>query len=179
MKTIRQSVFESNSSSTHSYSIATLNPKNPLDCTFIPNSNNEIHINLEDGPNASNATPQDKSALLLSFANITGDQELFDRVITVIELFTKAKVITSYSSYDRSLRKHVTTTPYTVVNVSDADSFNSNMEDNFSDFCSDLGHGSISEFVRAVKTLIVSDETIRTFIFSSNQGFIVESGYDG
>jgi len=179
MKTIRKSVWESNSSSTSAFSICPMNPQNPLDCTFIPNKNNEIQIALESGPNASNATPQDKSALLLFFAVKTGNQTLFDRLITIIELFTQAKVVTSLTSYEYSLKRNVTISPYTVVEAVDEDSFNDSLVDTFCDFCSDLGHGSVSEFVKAVEKILISDEAIRTFIFSSKQGFLVEPGYDG
>jgi len=179
MKTIRQSIFESNSSSTHAFSVNIINPNNKPDCTFIPDENNEIHIKLENGPGASNATPQDKSSLLLLYAGKTGNQDLFNRVITIIEDFTKAKVVTSYSSYDYSSKSHVTISPYIVVVTNKEDNFNNDVGDTFYDFCSDLGHGSEQEFNSVMNEVIKSDESIRTFIFSSKQGFCVAAGYEG
>ena len=184
MKTIRISTFEVNSSSTHSYSINTVNPGSKLDVTFIPDENNEIHINIETGAYASNATPQDKSSMLLLYAVETCDQPLFDRIITIIELFTKAKVVPSYRTYDYTSRSHNNISPYSTVKTikdpeADEDSINESLEDTFGGFCGDLGHGSVSSFKKVMKKICETDASIRTLIFSSAQGYSVESGYDG
>ena len=185
MKTIRQSQFEVNSSSTHSFSANIVNLNNKLDVTFVPDENNEIHIPIESGANASNATPQDKSAFLLLYAKELCNQSLFDQIINIIELFTKAKVVASYSSYDYALKKNITVSPFFIVGSSlvsedeDEDACLDSLGDTFYNFVGDLGHGSNSDFKKDIDRIVRSDETIRTFIFSSNQGYYIEIGYDG
>lgn len=180
MKTIRSNCFETNSSSTHSFTVNTVNLQNKPDVTFIPDTNNEIHIDISRGDSADSATPQDKSAFLLLFADTISDQKLYDRIINIIETFTKAKVIPSFTKWVGG--KNVTVSPYLTIEPSEdaeEDEVNENLADTFGYYVGEYGHGSSEEFKEDILKIVSTDESIKVFIFSSKQGVSTESHYDG
>lgn len=173
MKTIRQNTFETNSSSTHAYSVNRLNKANRADTNIIPDENGEVKVNLSDD---SGSSPQSKLSLLLFYAYTVGDQEMFDRIVRVVENFSGARVAAVVNKWSgKSWQKNC---PVTTV-LADGSRTDDAMEDTFCSWTNESGHGSTEDFVSTMDEIGADDDTIKVFIFSSRQNINTETYYDG
>ena len=173
MKTIRQNTFETNSSSTHAYSVNRLVKTNRADTNIIPDEAGEVKIHLTDDTGSS---PQSKLTLLLFYAYTVGDQEMFDRIVRVVENFSGARVVASIKAWSGKEWKQ--TCPVVTVSA-DGSRTGDKMSDTFYSWTNESGHGSTEDFVSTMDEIGADDDTIKVFIFSSRQNISTETYYDG
>lgn len=178
MKTIRTNCFETNSSSTHSFTIhkadgvATLKPIQ----TFIPDENGLINVSLGsvDGDYSS---MMNKLQFLLYYTFISGDNEKFQNVIKVVESFTKAKLKILKYSYDYKTKVGTNT------EITNAESTNKDLdeiiEDEFCQWIGDYGNESVEDFKECADSWLENDQSILVFIFSGVSPFSSETYYNG
>jgi len=191
MKTIRHNTFETNSSSTHAYSVSSVNASNRVDLNIIPDENGQIVLGM--AAMDDDANPQSKISHMLKYADVSGNQELYDRITKVVEdhvggkLFVQARVFENGKWVDKSPHTLVSKPRHTVISDDDEDSDNEDEdEDAFSEMISDefygftceYGHGSVREFVKDMEAIAATDESLKTFFFSSKQGVSIESYYN-
>lgn len=186
MKTIRTNCFETNSSSTHSLTLHSVNKDAKLTTTFLPDENGGITTKIQDCSDLE-STIQDRLSFLISWANFTGVQENFDRVVKVVEEFTKMKLTVQRQmlvdvpgkKYPERVWKEVTTVdPQNIANSDlDEDEFEELVSDEFYKFYIDeYNKGS---FAADANEIIKDEKLILLFIFSSSGGFSREIYYDG
>lgn len=178
MKTVRYNTYETNSSSTHAYTVNAVNKNNRPDLNIIPREDGCIYVSFTE---ASEAVPQEKIGHLLKYANHIGDQEMFDRVRKVVEEFTGATLKVSGSAYvDGKWVKNedwrVVSKPKFDFNDEDADW--ESISDEWYSYTCEYGHDGAEDFCNVMNEIGRTEENIKIFIFSSNQGFHVESYYN-
>lgn len=179
MKTIRYSTYETNSSSTHAYTVQSVCAKNRPDLNIIPDDDGFIRVGFTE---ATEAVPQEKIGHLMKYADSIGDQEMFDRVRKVVEEFTGAVLKVRGGSYIKN--KWVQTDDFRVVSNPKFDFDTEEDEDwerlseEWYSYTCEYGHGSIREFCEVMNEIGNSEENLKIFIFSSKQGVDVESYYD-
>lgn len=178
MKTVRYNTYETNSSSTHAYTVSRVNKNNRPDLNIIPREDGCIYVGFDQ---ATEAVPQEKIGHLLKYANDIGDQEMFDRVRKVVEEFTGATLKVSGAAYvdgkwvkNEDFRK--VTNPKFDFDDEDADW--DGLTDNWYSYTCEYGHGSVEEFCDVMNEIARTEENLKIFIFSSNQGVHVESYYN-
>lgn len=183
MKTIRYNTFETNSSSTHAYSISAVNLKNRVDLNIIPDENGEIRLRLDTMD--EDITPQAKISHMLHYANTTGNQEMFDRIVQTVEDHTGGKLYIEARVWDKGewVKYPLTTisNPRMVFESDDADAVEANREkisDTFYSFASEYGHGCVQEFIDDMEDIGSSVEKLKIFFFSSKQGVNIEIYYN-
>jgi hypothetical protein len=179
MKTIRHNTYETNSSSTHAYSVQDLNLKNRPDLNIIPGDDGFIRVGFTE---MTESTPQNKIGHILNYANSVGDQELFDRVRKVVEEFTGAKLLVSASvrlnnKWERVDDLREVANPKFNFDTEEEDDWET-LNDQWYSFANEYGHGSINEFCGVMNEIGRTEENLKIFIFSSNQGVHVESYYN-
>lgn len=195
MKTIRTNCFETNSSSTHSFTlcIPSKDKKRPTQ-TVLPNEEGIIQVPISSCEGEGGVLS--KIALLLSIAYYIGDQEGFDRVKKVVTDFTKLPVKAVLTERDYSTKPvTITTSEVTKVKqyaeaavVEDSDEYDDDEESSemldfiSDDFCywtGEYGHGSAKAFVEDSQEILNDEDRIMTFIFTNHQAYGTESHYDG
>lgn len=184
MKTIRYNTFETNSSSTHAYSVSSVNLKNRVDLNIIPDENGEIRLRLTTMD--EDITPQAKISHMLLYANTTGNQEMFDRIVQTVEDHTGGKLYVEARVWNKD--KWVDVSPLTTVSnprmifeSDDDETVEANHEeisDTFYSFASEYGHGCVEEFIDDMEDIGSSTEKLKIFFFSSKQGVHIESYYN-
>jgi len=176
MKTIRTNCFETNSSSTHSFTVsAPTNLAIQPSQTFLPNSDGVIAIQLgRDDPENS---LRGKLKFLLTIAHDLGDQVAFDRVISVVQEFTKIPVKVSMNQWDG---KAWQVNPVTAVKAyKEGEDMTESIEDEYYAWTREYGHGSVGDFVAEAQKCLKDEQTILTFIFTGFSPFDSEAHYDG
>jgi hypothetical protein len=179
MKTIRYTTYETNSSSTHAYTVHSLNMKNRPNLNIIPSEDGFIRVGFTE---MTQSTPQDKIGHILNYANSIGDQELFDRVRKVVEEFTGAKLLVSTRVYvDKKWEKvedlRTVTNPKFDFESDDEDKWET-FDDNWYSYVNEYGHGSSENFCSVMNEIGRTEESLKIFIFSSHQGVHVETYYN-
>jgi hypothetical protein len=178
MKTVRYNTYETNSSSTHAYTVQSVNTKNRPDLNIIPDEDGFIRVGFTE---ATDAVPQDKIGHILNYANSIGDQEMFDRVRRVVEEFTGAKLLVKTTMY---VNKQWETVEDVCVVTNPKFDFNSEdedwetLKDQWYSYTCEYGHGSIHEFCDVMNEIGRTDKNLKIFIFSSKQGVGIESYYN-
>ena len=177
MQTVRYNTYETNSSSTHAYTVDSLNRSNRPDLNIIPDDDGFIRIGFTE---MTESTPQDKIGHILNYANSIGDQEMFDRIRKTVEEFTSAKLLISTHIWKD--RKYETVEDMREVfkpklDLEDEDALES-LNDEWYSFANEYGHGGINEFCGVMNEIGRTEENLKIFIFSSNQGVHVESYYN-
>lgn len=177
MKTVRYSTFETNSSSTHAFTVNPVDLANKPDLNIIPDENGCIVLGL---CGAESGVPQEKIGHLLKYANSIGDQDAFDRVRKVVEEFTGAQLIVKTKQWSGS--KMVSYEDLRVVTNEKIDFEEEEDIDNLIDewysYTHAYGHGGVSEFCSVMNEICSTEENIRIFIFSSKQSVYSETYYD-
>jgi hypothetical protein len=179
MKTVRYNTYETNSSSTHAYTVHGVNLKNTPDLNIIPSDDGFIHVGFTE---ITGSTPQDKIGHILNYANSIGDQELFDRVRKVVKKFTGADLIIRASGWLNGKREMFdnlseVTNPKFDFDSDDESAWES-LSDTWYSYSNEYGHGSIKSFCAVMNEIGRSEENLKIFIFSSKQGVHVESYYN-
>jgi hypothetical protein len=177
MQTVRYNTYETNSSSTHAYTVNSLNCSNRPDLNIIPDDDGFIRIGFTE---MTESTPQDKIGHILNYANSIGDQEMFDRIRKTVEEFTSAKLLISARVWKD--RKYETVEDMREVSnpkldLEDEDSLES-LRDEWYSFACEYSHGGIAEFCEVMNEICRSEENLKIFIFSSKQGVGIESYYN-
>lgn len=177
MKTIRYNTYETNSSSTHAYTVNRLNRSNRPDLNIIPDDRGFIRLRLGE---MTCATPQDKISHVLKYANSIGDQDMFDRIRKTVEEFTGGKLLINSmvwknNNYEEVELREVDNPKF---DFDDEDSDFDLLDDEWYSYSSEYGHGSIREFCDVMTEICSSEENLKIFIFSSKQGVEIESYYD-
>jgi len=177
MQTVRYNTYETNSSSTHAYTVDSLNRNNRPDLNIIPDDDGFIRIGFTE---MTESTPQDKIGHILNYANSIGDQEMFDRIRKTVEEFTSAKLLISARVWKD--RKYETVEDMREVSnpkldLEDEDSLES-LRDEWYSFACEYSHGGIAEFCEVMNEICRSEENLKIFIFSSKQGVGIESYYN-
>lgn len=178
MKTTRTNCFETNSSSTHSF---TVNAPYRLDlkpsATFLPGESGKIEVQILGSVDFESCL-YDKLNFVLAFAYLTGDKEGYDRVIRVVESFTNLPV-------DVTARKYEAGAGYKTYQVTEVpvyeteEAMHEAVEDTFYSYVRDYGHGSVENFLEEGRKVIASDQSVLVFIFTNHRGFSRETHYDG
>lgn len=178
MKTLRTNCFETNSSSTHAYSLNTLRDENAkLTQTFIVDDSGKLEFTISDCSSVVNSLVG-KVNFLFSAAYYIGDQAAFDRIRTTIENFTKATVV---------VKKPKSWREEEISNVAEvykhgADENPEDIEDFLADifgYFSREDYCDMPTFVREFKIYTKSENTIKAFIFSNFAPFEEHEYYDG
>lgn len=178
MKTVRYNTFETNSSSTHAYCISSIDTSNRVDLNIIPSDDGIINLRLAsmDG----NTTPQSKISHMLLYANTIGNQEMFDRIFSVVENHTGAKLIVSCKLWVKD--KWVSISDLKEVTNPhmhhDIDGCKESVGDIFYSFANEYGHGSVDQFIEDMNDILSSEENLKKFFFSSDQGVSIETYYN-
>jgi hypothetical protein len=179
MKTVRYNTYETNSSSTHAYTVRKVDHKNRPDLNIIPDDDGFIRVGFSE---MSESTPQDKIGHILKYANSVGDQEMFDRVRKTVEEFTGAKLLISTriwkdGKYETVEDMRVVSNPKFNFNDEDEDEDTESLTDEWYSYTNEYGHGSIGEFCEVMNEIGRTEKNLKIFIFSSKQGVYVESYY--
>ncbi len=148
MKTIRHNTYETNSSSTHAYSVQDLNRKNRPDLNIIPGDDGFIRVGFTE---MTESTPQNKIVVSAS-VRLNNKWEKVDNLREV-------------------------TNPKFNFDTEEEDDWET-LNDEWYSFTNEYGHGSINEFCGVMNEIGRTEENLKIFIFSSNQGVHVESYYD-
>lgn len=165
-KTTRTAVFESNSSSTSSYTVYL--PKK----TDIPQyrpylKTDKLELRYYSTEEVGSWTS--RIQFLTGFLGMTGRHKEIPAFMEKISAFAGYE-ITMTGIKDES------------VNVQDDEDAMKEeecerIEDNYYSFCNDYGHGSVKDFMDTMNTLLSDDDLILAFVFS--EGFVgVESWYN-
>lgn len=180
MKTIRTNCFETNSSSTHSFTIHKANDISKLipSQTFIPGPNGDIDIMMAGAPDGDDSSIKNKLRFLLYYTVVIGNVEKHKQIIDVVETFTNAKLNILTREYDRALNASVVV-PMVVKPIKDGEGFNAALEDEFCSWVGEYGNGSVDDFKECANSWIESSDSIKAFIFSDVQPFSSEAHYDG
>lgn len=177
MKTLRTNCFETNSSSTHAYSLNTLSNEDlkPTQ-TFIADDDGNISTQITDLYSVENSLPG-KLHFLVSAAYHLGDQRAFDLIRQTVENFTKAKlVIRKPKNYREEEIPNVTTVmDYSGEKEADLDDILTDTLSKFSydDYC------DIGTFKREFAIYTKSENTVKAFIFSNFSPVEEHTYYDG
>lgn len=174
MKTIRTNCFETNSSSTHAYSVSA-----PSDLSIKPmqtfvTEDGVVKVNLSTGEPSDSMLG--KLSFLLSVAYYIGNQTAFDRVVKVAEDFAKIKL----DVQGRIVKdgKYVWDTITTVLPVEeDEDERNDALNDTFYSWTNEYGHDGVDSFIEEVEKIWASEQSILVFVFSNLSPFHTESYY--
>jgi hypothetical protein len=146
--------------------------------TFLPEDNGKINMVIGDDTDYDSCL-HDKLNFALTFAHSVGDQEGYDRVVNVVESFTNLPLNVSTRKYDSAKGGYVTTPVTSVMEQQDKDAINEEVEDTFSRYTGDYGHGSAEDFVAEGRKVIASEASILAFIFTNHCAFFREAHYDG
>ena len=188
MKTVRQHTFETNSSSTHAYSVDTLNESNRIDLNIIPDENGEIVL-FPSTMDESN-TPQSKISHMLAYARAIKDQELFERIVETVNEHTGGKLVVKDrvwrdKNYHHDIIEKIEGPKLDLAAIlaadEDDDAFEDDREclrDTFYSYTCEYGHGSLEDFVEVHEAIASSKATLGIFFFSSKQGVNVASYYN-
>lgn len=176
MKTLRTNCFETNSSSTHAYSLNTLRDDSvKLTQTFIT-EDGIINATVTDLYTANNSL-QGKLDFLVSAAFHLGNQPALDRIRKTVEDFTKAKLVIkkakSYSSETIDDVQYV---------MSYADEDPEALDDILSDTLGKFSYEDycdIETFRREFAIYTKSENTIKAFLFSNFSPIEEHTYYDG
>jgi hypothetical protein len=164
MKTVRQSTFETNSSSTHAYSLVVPSNFAPPAYSFV---DKEIEVKL--GATYYIAmTPRGRLEFLLSFAYLIGDQAAFDKIRSVIEAHSSCTI------------KTLTNTGLTVIvkSYENDDERNCELEEAFYKFTYDE-NDSIESLIQKFNQIVAKDANIISFVFSEYNPIDQYEHYDG
>jgi hypothetical protein len=177
MKTLRTNCFETNSSSTHAYSLNTLsNEDAKLTQTFIVDDSGKLEFSITECSSVENSL-HGKASFLFSAAYYIGDQAAFDHIRSAIESFTKAKVVVKMQKSWRG-EEILDITEVYKHEPDDEELVEEFLADTFSyfsreDFC------GIETFIREFNIYTKSEKTITAFIFSNFAPFEEHTYYDG
>jgi hypothetical protein len=175
MKTTRSNCFETNSSSTHAYSLNTFKEESwKLSQTFIPDENNQIHVEISDLDNVENSMAG-KLQFLVSVAYHKGDQHAFDRIKRAVKDFTNADLIVNKP---KSWRDDTSILNVKAVNNILEDEIRDYLDDTFNRFTRE-DYGSVDELILNFNTYTKSENSIKAFIFSNFAPFEKQEYYDG
>lgn len=175
MKTIRQHTFETNSSSTHAFTVNSIKDCKPDTTFYSEDGTYNISLSYSNGEN----NPKDKAGFLLHFAKVYGSEDMYDNILRVVGDFSKLNIVATRRYWDNDQRTYVTTEekPEFVKYDSDKNLYES-IGDAFYEFTCEYGHGSAKKFIDDMLNIVKSDENIIKFVFSSKQGFEIESYYN-
>lgn len=178
MKTIRQNTFETNSSSTHAYTLQTVKLDNKPDLNFLPDSDGIVKLSIRDA-DASN-DPRSKASLLLSFLAVCGLGELYHKALNTISEFSGYTVQVSDYRYNQDSGKWdvcdvVIEEPYSPDEEED-DEWDNPIAENFGDYLYEYGD-TVSSFYDKMKEIAEDPEKTKIFVFCSKQGFSIDTYY--
>lgn len=140
----------------------------------ITGSDKDNLITIQIGDNTNfHDTLYDKAAFLLTYANVTNDQELFDRIKNVIEIYTDTNVLVTQNRY--IVGEGYKILPLMIV----ANNLSNIKFDKIEDIKREITEESFSHFMqqerdesrheslyKSVESIISTDENIKLFIFS-------------
>lgn len=176
MKTIRTNCFETNSSSTHSFTVsAPTNLSLKPTQTFLADDDGIISVHLEagDGDNSLKG----KLTFLLATAYHMGNQAAYDRVVKVVEDFTKLTVKATVKAWTGEVWE--TNEVTSVLSHDNEEAMSEHIEDQYYSWVRDYGHGSVEDFIDKVNKSVESEQAILVFIFTNHLPFDSEAHYDG
>lgn len=186
MKTIRANCFETNSSSTHSYTVNA-----PSDLSLKPSQtfvteDGIVRVTINAGEPSESLLG--KLSFLLTATYFIGDQPGFDRVVSVAEEFAKVKLEITRKEWKDG--KWVEGPVTKVMDYGDAvvtdedfddDSVHPAAETIRDEFCSwvnECGHETADDFINEVSEIVESEQAILVFIFSNVLPFGTETYYN-
>jgi hypothetical protein len=189
MKTIRTNCFETNSSSTHSY---TVNAPSDLSLkpaqTFVT-EDGIVRVKVNAGEPSDSLLG--KLSFLLSATYFIGDQAAFDRVVKVAEEFAKVKLEISNREWvnGKWVEGPVTKvldhgTPAAREEGDDDDDDGSEhpaaetIRDEYCSWVNEAGHENADEFINEVSEIVQSEQAILVFVFSDSHPFRTETYYN-
>lgn len=200
MKTIRTNCFETNSSSTHSY---TVNAPSDLSLkpaqTFVT-EDGIVRVKINAGE--PNDSLLGKLSFLLSATYFIGDQAAFDRVVKVAEEFAKVKLeisnrewvnskwvegpVTKVLDHDvPAARKEGDEEDYDYDDDYDDDDDDGSehpaaetIRDEYRSWVDEAGHGNAGGFINEVRKIVQSEQAILVFVFSDIHPFGTETYYN-
>lgn len=171
MKTIRHNTFETNSSSTHAYTVSVPAKNEDAASTFIP-KDGKLEFCISAGVDGENNL-FNRVNFLLNFADVTQNEEAFKMVVETIEEFCNCKVNVTHRVYKN--QEWVTLNDYKIIRAEDHD-----VHDAVSDtFYSFLYDSDAETFIEENNKIFEDKEKIKTFIFGRSDRFNTESYYDG
>jgi len=153
--------------------------KNRPDLNIIPDDDGFIRVGFTE---MTESTPQDKIGHILNYANSVGDQEMFDRVRKVVEEFTGAKLLVCANvrlndKWTRVDDLREVTNPKFNFDTEEEDDWEV-LNDQWYSYTCEYGHDGVDVFCDVMNEIGNSEENLKIFIFSSNQGVHVESYYN-
>ena len=163
MKTTRTNCFETNSSSTHSLTVFSAGANLKPIYNFVGDDAGEVHVKVGNVYDVD-STPIEKLGFLLTYASVTGSQELFDRVVKIAADFSKLTIVPDKAEVEGE--------------PLDEDEYEDVLSDDFYKFTNEYGHGSVEDFKSSVDEIIEDDASILAFIFGAG-GFDRTEHYDG
>lgn len=176
MKTIRHNCFETNSSSTHAYTIFA--PPKVLAPTakLIPGQDGTITIDITDFEGENTIT--DRIAFILSYAYYTNDKPLFNQVVACVNSFCECKLLVTTRIWNPHSKKYdsLVVNEENLLGLCDKDK----LRDEFYSFLKTEYEERDFEYIEyEIKRIRSSNEMLKTFIFSNHTAFTKEEFYDG
>ena len=159
MKTIRYNTFETNSSSTHAY---TLNiPVKPSYKPIVESNKIDINVNHNDCENWAG-----RIGLLAHYLILSNCESQLKDLTAVIEEFAGFTVT------------FLNPEPDAVKSIIDEDLLSDYISDNFYEYTNDYGHGSVESFMETLDKILSTAGNTIAFIFSENS-YNTETYIDG
>jgi len=190
MKTIRTNCFETNSSSTHSYTVSA-----PSDLSLKPaqtfvTEDGIVRVKINAGEPSDSLLG--KLSFLLSATYFIGDQVGFDRVVKVAEEFAKVKLeITSrvwtngewVEGPVTKVEDHGAAPAERDEDDEDYDDESSHpaaetIRDEYCSWVNEAGHENADDFINEVLEIVQSEQAILVFVFSDIHPFGTEIYYN-
>lgn len=175
MKTIRHATFETNSSSTHAYTIHTSSGRKPDMTPIIETDEIEIQLHSSE-PNGWTS----KVGFLLEYAKEINDAAAFKRIIDAVEKFADVKVKAWESVYDKTVKNYIKAviTPKTIDGDVLSDEGIEEMINDGDYSCWNNSDYS-DNFAENMRSNISSEENIVAYCFNSAVSYDTHEYYDG